>query len=66
MRALLIMFLVVAILTPGLLLGILVSPWFYFILFLLLLATAVPFLVPKSETTHIDLRNVRHHLLRYV
>ncbi len=51
MRALLIMFLVVAILTPGLLLGILVSPWFFFILFLLLLATAVPFLAPKSETT---------------
>jgi len=51
MRALLIMFLVVAILTPGLLLGFLVSPWFFFILFLLLLATAVPFLVPKSETT---------------
>ncbi len=51
MRALLIMFLIVAILTPGLLLGFLVSPWFFFILFLLLLGTAVPFLVPKSETT---------------
>ena len=37
MRALIIFFLFVLILTPGLLLGILESPWFFLILFALLL-----------------------------
>jgi hypothetical protein len=45
------MLLVVVILTPGLLLGFLVSPWFLFILFALLFVVTVPFLVPRSETT---------------
>ena len=49
MRALLIMFLVIAILTPGLLLGLLASPWFYLILFLLLLLFPMV-LAPKPET----------------
>ncbi len=48
MRALLLMFLVVAILTPGLLLGFLTSPWFYLILFLLLLLFPMV-LAPKPE-----------------
>ncbi len=48
MRALLITFLVIAILTPGLLLGLLASPWFYLILFLLLLLFPVV-LAPKPE-----------------
>lgn len=50
MRALIIMFLIVAILTPGFLLGFLVNPWFLFVLCLLLVAVAVPFLIPRSET----------------
>ncbi len=48
MRALLIMFLVIAILTPGLLLGFLASPWFYLILFLLLLLFPMV-LAPKPD-----------------
>ena len=48
MRALLFMFLVIAILTPGLLLGLLASPWFYLILFLLLLLFPMV-LAPKPE-----------------
>ena len=48
MRALLIMFLVIAILTPGLLMGFLASPWFYLILFLLLLLFPMV-LAPKPE-----------------
>ena len=48
MRALLVFFLLVLILTPGLLLGFLVSPWFFLILFSLLLL--FPFvLAPKPE-----------------
>ena len=46
MRALLVMFLIVVILTPGLLLGVLASPWFFLILFSLLLLFPIV-LAPK-------------------
>ena len=49
MRALLIMFLIVAILTPGFLLGFLVSPWFFLIFGALLVLFPV-FLAPKPAT----------------
>lgn len=48
MRALLVMFLIVVILTPGLLLGVLASPWFFLILFSLLLLFPIV-LAPKPE-----------------
>ena len=48
MRALLVLFLFVLILTPGLLLGFLASPWFFLILFLLLLLFPIV-LAPKPE-----------------
>ena len=49
MRAVLIMFLIVAILTPGFLLGILVSPWFFLIFGLLLILFPV-FLAPRVDS----------------
>ena len=48
MRALLVFFLLVVILTPGLLMGFLVSPWFFLILFSLLLLFPI-FLAPMPE-----------------
>ena len=48
MRALLIFFLFVLILTPGLLLGFLASPWFFLILFALLLLFPIV-LAPKVK-----------------
>ena len=50
MRALLIMFLIVAILTPGFLLGFLVSPWF-FLIFSLLLVLFPMFLAPRLDSS---------------
>ncbi len=48
MRALLVFFLFVLILTPGLLLGFIANPWFFLILFLLLLLFPIV-LAPKAE-----------------
>lgn len=49
MRAILLLLLFVILLTPGLLLGILESPWFFLILFLLLLGFPL-LLAPRPAT----------------
>jgi len=49
MRALVVMFLIVVFLTPGLLLGFLANPWFFLILFLLLLLFLPVALAPRPE-----------------
>ena len=49
MRAILLLLLFVILLTPGLLLGILESPWFFLILFLLLLGFPLV-LAPRPAT----------------